>query len=218
MQPWHEKRGAKPLVAGAWIRPDHYGDPASEVLNVRENVGIIDVTPLGKFDLRGPEVPRLLDHLYINRWDNLEVGAVRYGVMCLEDGVVFDDGVTGCLGPERYIMTTTSSGAAGVWEWIDLWLQTAHPGWQIHVTPVTTAYASINVAGPKSRELLLRLTPSGICGSAPDVSLAWMTVSCGASASQASSATRSTCLPPTGYTCGRRSCRAALTSALGRSA
>jgi sarcosine oxidase subunit alpha len=158
MQPWHEIHGAKPLVAGAWIRPDHYGDPASEALNVRENVGIIDVTPLGKFDLRGPDVPRLLDHLYINRWDNLEVGAVRYGVMCLEDGVVFDDGVTGCLGPERYIMTTTSSGAAGVWEWIDHWLQTADPGWRIHVTPVTTAYASINVAGPKSRELLLRLS------------------------------------------------------------
>jgi sarcosine oxidase, subunit alpha len=158
MQPWHEIHGAKPLVAGAWIRPDHYGDPASEALNVRENVGIIDVTPLGKFDLRGPDVPKLLDHLYINRWDNLEVGAVRYGVMCLEDGVVFDDGVTGCLGPERYIMTTTSSGAAGVWAWIDHWLQTADPGWRIHVTPVTTAYASINVAGPKSRELLLRLT------------------------------------------------------------
>ena len=158
MQPWHERRGAKPLVAGAWIRPDHYGDPASEVLNVRENVGIIDVTPLGKFDLRGPDVPRLLNHLYVNGWDNLDVGAVRYGVMCLEDGVVFDDGVTGRLGPERYIMTTTSSGAAGAWEWIDNWLQTAHPGWQIHITPVTTAYASINVAGPKSRELLLRLT------------------------------------------------------------
>ncbi|MBA3490738.1 MAG: (2Fe-2S)-binding protein, partial [Rubrobacteraceae bacterium] len=143
MQPWHETHGAKPLVAGAWIRPDHYGDPASEVMNVRENVGIIDVTPLGKFDLRGPDVPRLLNHLYINRWDNLDAGAVRYGVMCLEDGVVFDDGVTGRLGQERYIMTTTSSGAAGVWEWIDNWLQTAHPEWQIHVTPVTTAYASI---------------------------------------------------------------------------
>jgi sarcosine oxidase, subunit alpha len=158
MQPWHEIRGAKPLVAGAWIRPDHYGDPASEVLNVRENVGIIDVTPLGKFDLRGPDVPKLLNHLYVNRWDNLDVGAVRYGAMCLEDGVVFDDGVTGRLGPERYIMTTTSSGASGAWEWIDNWLQTTHPGWQIHVTPVTTAYASINVAGPKSRALLLRLT------------------------------------------------------------
>jgi len=156
IQPWHERRGAKPLVAGAWIRPDHYGDPASEVLNVRKNVGLIDVTPLGKFDLRGPDVPKLLELLYMNRWSNLEVGAVRYGVMCAEDGVVMDDGVTGRLGPERYIMTTTSSGAATVWEWIDNWLQTAHPEWRVHVTPVTTAYASINVAGPKSRELLLR--------------------------------------------------------------
>ena len=157
MQPWHERHGARPLVAGAWIRPDHYGDPAQEVLNVRNNVGIIDVTPLGKFELRGPDVPKLLEILYVNRWESLEVGSVRYGVMCLEDGVIFDDGVTGRLGPERYIMTTTSSGAASVWEWIDNWLQTAHPEWQIHVVPVTTAYASINVAGPKSRELLLRL-------------------------------------------------------------
>jgi sarcosine oxidase subunit alpha len=158
MQPWHERRGAKPLIAGAWLRPDHYGDPASEVRNVRENVGLIDVTPLGKFDLRGPDVPELLNLLYVNKWSNLDVGAVRYGVMCLEDGVIFDDGVTGRLGPDRYVMTTTSSGADAVWEWMDNWLQTAHPEWRIHLTPVTTAYASINVAGPKSRELLLRLT------------------------------------------------------------
>ncbi len=158
VQPWHERHGAKPLVAGAWIRPDHYGDPAAEVRNVRENVGIIDVTPLGKFDLRGPDAPKLLELLYTNKWESLEAGRVRYGVMCLEDGVVFDDGVTGRLGPERYIMTTTSSGAASVSEWIDNWLQTAHPEWRVHVTPVTTAYASINIAGPKSRELLLRLT------------------------------------------------------------
>jgi sarcosine oxidase subunit alpha len=157
IQPWHERCGAKPLVAGAWIRPDHYGNPASEVLNVRENVGLIDVTPLGKFDLRGPDVPKLLDLLYVNTWSNLEVGRVRYGAMCAEDGVVMDDGVTGRLSPQRYIMTTTSSGAAGVWEWIDNWLQTAHPEWWVYVVPVTTAYASINVAGPKSRELLLRL-------------------------------------------------------------
>ena len=44
---------ARPLIAGAWIRPDHYGDPAAEVRNVRSKVGIIDVTPIGKLDLRG---------------------------------------------------------------------------------------------------------------------------------------------------------------------
>jgi sarcosine oxidase subunit alpha len=45
-----------------------------------------------------------------------------------------------------------------VWEWLENWLQTAHPDWQVHVTPVTTAYASMNVAGPASRDLLARVT------------------------------------------------------------
>ena len=157
MQPWHEGRRAKPLVAGTWIRPDHYGDPAGEVNNVRTNVGLIDVTPLGKFDLRGPDVPKLLNQLYVNKWSKLAVGSVRYGVMCAEDGVVLDDGVTGRLEPNRYMMSTTSSGAAALWEWMENWLQTEHPEWRVHLTPMTSAYASINVAGPKSRELLKRV-------------------------------------------------------------
>jgi sarcosine oxidase subunit alpha len=54
-------------------------------------------------------------------------------------------------------MTTTSSGAAMVWEWIENWLQTERPQWRVHVTPVTTAYASMNVAGPCAREVLHRV-------------------------------------------------------------
>jgi len=157
MQPWHERHRARPLVAGDWIRPEHYGDPAAEVNNVRTNVGVIDVTPLGKLDLRGPDVPRLLNLLYTNKWSQLPIGAVRYGVMCAEDGVVMDDGVTGRLAEDHYVMTTTSSGAATVWEWAENWLQTEHPEWQVHITPVTTGYASMNVAGPKSRELVARV-------------------------------------------------------------
>ena len=62
--------------------------------------------------------------------------------MCAEDGVVLDDGVTGRLGDEHYMMTTTSSGAGGVWEWVENWLQTEAPDWQVHVTPVTTGFTS----------------------------------------------------------------------------
>jgi len=94
----------------------------------------------------------------VNKWSKLDVGRVRYGVMCADDGVVLDDGVTGRLGDEHYLMSTTSSGAATVWEWTESWLQTEHPDWQVHVTPVTTSYASINVAGPGSRELVGRVT------------------------------------------------------------
>jgi sarcosine oxidase subunit alpha len=157
MQAWHESHGSTTLVAGAWVRPDHYGDPAAEATAVREGVGIIDVTPIGKLDLRGPDVARLLNLVYVNKWSKLEVGRVRYGVMCGEDGVVIDDGVTGRLGDEHYLMSTTSSGAAAIWAWLESWLQTDHPQWQVHVTPVTTSYASINVAGPDSRELLGRV-------------------------------------------------------------
>ena len=157
IQPWHEANGVTPIIAGQWIRPEHYGDPAAEVRNVRENVGITDVTPLGKLDMRGPDVPLLLSQLYINKWMKLAIGSVRYGIMCGEDGVVLDDGVTGRLGEEHYLTSTTSSGAAQVWEWVENWLQTEHPEWKVHVTAVTTAYTSINVAGPKSRDLMLRL-------------------------------------------------------------
>ncbi|MGH8987628.1 MAG: glycine cleavage T C-terminal barrel domain-containing protein, partial [Acidimicrobiales bacterium] len=157
MQPWHDAHGAKTLVAGQWMRPDHYGDPQSEVRTVRERVGIIDVTPLGKLDLRGPDVANLLNQLYVNKWSNLAIGGVRYGVMCAEDGVVLDDGVTGRLGEHHYVMSTTSSGAATVWEWVENWLQTERPDWQVHVTPVSTAFASVNIAGPRSRDLLARL-------------------------------------------------------------
>ncbi len=157
MQSWHEARSAKPLVVGEWIRPEFYDDAASEVRNVRSGVGVIDVTPLGKLDLRGPDVTKLLNALYVNKWSQLNVGRVRYGVMCAEDGVVLDDGVTAHIGDDRYLMTTTTSGAATVWELAESWLQTHHPEWRVHVTPVTTAFASINVAGPKSRELLQRV-------------------------------------------------------------
>jgi sarcosine oxidase subunit alpha len=157
MHGWHLDHGATLLPAGQWLRPDHYGDPAREVRNVRQNVGIIDVTPLGKLDLRGPDVAKLLDLLYVNKWARLPVGSVRYGVMCTDDGVIFDDGVTGRLDDDHYLMTTTSSGAAGVGAWVENWLQTEHPDWRVHMTPVTAAYASINVAGPRSRELMGRV-------------------------------------------------------------
>jgi sarcosine oxidase, subunit alpha len=157
MQSWHDAHGARPIVAGQWIRPEHYGDAAAEVNNVRHHVGIIDVTPLGKLDLSGPDVPALLNFLYVNKWSKLDVGSVRYGVMCGEDGVVLDDGVTGHLGPDHYLMSTTSSGAVTVHDWIENWLQTSFRSWEVHVTSVLSGYASVNVAGPRSRDLLGRL-------------------------------------------------------------
>ena len=165
LQDWHEAHGSSPLLAGQWVRPDHYGDAMAEATNVRTNVGLIDVTPLGKLDLRGADVPKLLELVYVNKWQKLEVGRVRYGTMVAEDGVVSDDGVTGRLGENHWLMTTTSSGAGAVWEMLEDWLQTYRPEWDVHVTAVTGGLTSINVAGPNSRTLLERVTEGVDLGS-----------------------------------------------------
>jgi sarcosine oxidase subunit alpha len=157
MHDWHEAHGARFIRAGDWLRPDSYGDPQAEVAAVRAGVGLIDVSTLGKFDLRGPDVARLLEHVYVNRWAGLAVGGVRYGAMVGEDGVVFDDGVTGRLDAARYLMSSTSSGSERVRRWLEWWLQVERPEWQVTLTNATDLYAAMNLAGPRSREILRRV-------------------------------------------------------------
>src|SRR5699024_12513505 len=124
---WHEAHGDSPMVAGAWIRPEHYVDPEAEVRRVREQVGIIDVSPLGKIDLRGPDVPKLLNLLYTNTLSKLDIGKVRYGAMMSEDGEDMDDGATAHLGEDHHLLTTTSGGAGRGCDWIEERLQTYRP-------------------------------------------------------------------------------------------
>jgi sarcosine oxidase subunit alpha len=145
------------MVAGLWLRPEHYGDPLAEVKAVRERAGLIDVSTLGKLRLTGPGVPNLLDRLYINQWQKLGLGRVRYGVMCNDEGIIMDDGVTARLSENEYYTTTTSSGAAAIYEWMQWWVQS---GWGegVHVTNITENNAAFNLAGPKSRTILAKLT------------------------------------------------------------
>ncbi len=150
---WHVAQGARMMNAEQWKRPEHYGDPSAEVRAVRQAVGLIDVSTLGKMMLHGAQVPDLLEQVYTNQWRRLQVGRVRYGLMVNDEGVVMDDGVTARLEDERYYMTTTSGGAANIYEWIEWWLQS---GWQVdaRVVNVTELHAAMNLAGPRAREVL----------------------------------------------------------------
>lgn len=158
---WHLAHNAKLMIAGLWLRPEHYGDPIAEVRAVRERVGLIDVSTLGKLRLHGVGVPDLLDKLYINSWRGLPVGRVRYGVMCNDEGVVLDDGVCAHVEDADWYMTTTTSGASAIFEWIQWWIQS---GWGngIHVVNVSEAFAAFNLAGPHARKVLQKLTTADV--------------------------------------------------------
>ena len=162
---WHLDQGANMMVAGLWLRANHYGDPAAEALGVRNRVGLIDVSPLGKLQLTGPGVPELLERIYTNQWGNLRVGRVRYGVMCNDEGVVLNDGVCAHLRDDTWYMTTTSTGATTIFEWLQWWLQS---GWGegTHLTDLTDTYSAFNLAGPQSRAVLEKLTERNLANKA----------------------------------------------------
>ncbi|WPC75572.1 sarcosine oxidase subunit alpha [Vibrio porteresiae] len=163
---WHVAHGAKFEDVGLWKRPWYYpksGETMQEALNrecqaVRNSVGILDASTLGKVDIQGKDAREFIGRVYSNAWAKLGVGKCRYGVMCGEDGMVFDDGVTSCLGENHFLMTTTTGGAAHVLEWLELYHQTEWPELEVYFNSVTDHWATMTIGGPNSRKLLAELT------------------------------------------------------------
>ncbi len=168
MHSWHEKHNAVFVDAGVWLRPRYYrkGNEGlfeaskREALNVRKNVGVCDVTTLGKIDVKGPDAAEFLNRVYTNAWLKLPIGKARYGVMLREDGIVMDDGTTTRISENHYHMTTTTAQAANVLSHLEYYLQTVWPNLKVNVVSSTEQWAGAAIAGPNSRSLLQKLFPN----------------------------------------------------------
>ena len=156
-------RGAPMIEAGLWYRPSYLPQPGEthwrqscdrEVNMVRNAVGIVDVSTLGKIEIIGPDAGAFLDFLYTNTFSTLKPGRVRYGLMLREDGHVMDDGTTACLAPDHYVMTTTTAFAGPVMAHMDFVAQALRPDLDVRFTSVTEQWAQFSVAGPLARHLL----------------------------------------------------------------
>ncbi len=152
----HEELDAKMMWTGTWRRPHSYGDPSGEAKNVHDALGVIDVSTLGKLLVSGPDAAVFLERLYPNRFADLKVGRVRYGVLSSDAGRIMDDGTIARLDEHDFYVTTTSTGAGAVVEWFEWW--NAIWGLDVRIVNVTGALAAVNVAGPNARELMTRLT------------------------------------------------------------
>jgi sarcosine oxidase subunit alpha len=160
---WAQEQGAVFIETGTWLRAQWYPRPGEtdwlesvsrEVRTVRSGVGVCDVSTLGKIDLQGADAAEFLERLYTNSWKSLAVGRARYGLMLREDGLVLDDGTTSRLGPDRFIVTTTTANAAKVLQHMEFCHQWLWPELDVQFSSVSEQWAQFSVAGPRSRDVL----------------------------------------------------------------
>lgn len=144
---------------GAWWRPYFYGDARNaqkairdEIMAVREGVGLLDVSTLGKLELRGPDAGEFLDRLYTMAHANQPIGRVRYCLMLNEMGSVVDDGVAYRMADDRFYVTATTGAVARVYA--DMLFWNAQWRLKVDVLNLTGAFSGLNVTGPKARSVL----------------------------------------------------------------
>ena len=161
----HIKHGGKMVDFGGWQRPEYYpqGNETEdqtidrEVKAVRNSVGLLDYSPLGKLEVRGPDAREFLNRVYVNNIKTLKVGAARYGLMLNEKGIVVDDGVMVCLAEDHFLLHTTSGGAAHIHQTLEEWLQCEWVDLRVLVTNSTTQWATLTLSGPKARSVMQKL-------------------------------------------------------------
>jgi heterotetrameric sarcosine oxidase alpha subunit len=159
---WAEEQGAHFVETGPWLRALYYPwegeEPQAtvnrEVANVRDRVGVCDVSTLGKIDVQGKDAGIFLDRVYANTFSTLPVGRARYGLMLREDGFVLDDGTTARLKDDHYFMTTTTANAVRVMQHLEFCQQCLWPELDVQMVSVTEQWAQFAVAGPRARDVL----------------------------------------------------------------
>lgn len=152
---------------GSWKRARYLSRDFSsrqEIDAVRQRVGLIDVSTLGKFRLFGPDALQALNRVYVGDMARASAKKLKYAAMCNEDGCLIDDGVVVKRGENDYYFTTSTGRADATIEWIRY--HTRYEDWSFHIVNLTDALGALNLAGPNAREVLAKITDADVSNEA----------------------------------------------------
>lgn len=137
-------------VGGGFISAHHFGDVGQEHLNTRANVGVQDLSTMGKIDIKGPDAEALVNHVIVNDAAAMKVGQVRYSTVCTPEGGIMDDLTVFRLAEQHFLIVSGSVNRLKMRAWIGAQAE----GRRAYVTDMTAAIAFPTVQGPQSRALL----------------------------------------------------------------
>jgi aminomethyltransferase len=160
--PFHSRTA--PLVRGqAWRRWAGYVVASAydlvhdlEYAAIRGTAALIDVTPLFKYRLRGPDAAALLDRIVTRDVTRCSVGQVLYTPWCDPEGKVIDDGTVTRLEDDRFRLTSAHPNLR--------WLHQNAVGMEVDIADETTETAALSLQGPSAREILAEVADVDLAG------------------------------------------------------
>jgi aminomethyltransferase len=139
--------GATFMEEAGWYWTEGFGDVRGEHDAVREDLGLWDVSPLNKWDVRGPDALPAAQVLHAGDVLGLEDGQVRYGPFCDGDGLMVDDGTVFRFSDQHlWIMTNGAEHAEH--------FARATDGLRVDIEHLGTSLPHLGLLGPRARDAL----------------------------------------------------------------
>ena len=148
-------QGGTHVEDGGWMWLEGFGDAAKEHAAIRGDVAVWDVSPLNKWDVRGPDALKAAQRVFSNDAVGLEVGQARYGAFLDADGLMVDDGtVFNTGGGHCWVMTNGKDHQE--------YLGAAFGDLDVEFEWIAPGMPHLGVIGPRSREVVQKLTDADV--------------------------------------------------------
>jgi 4-methylaminobutanoate oxidase (formaldehyde-forming) len=151
---WYAPPGIEHVVEYSWQRQNWFDYNAAEHKAAREGVILMDLTPMSKFLIQGRDAEKVLNHICA-RDVNVDVGRCVYTTWLNERGTIEADLTVTRLAEDQFQVVSSWSIHTHVLTWLK---RHTPPEAHASITDLTSAYALINIQGPKSRQLLSKVT------------------------------------------------------------
>lgn len=160
---WHIQHGARMAPFAGYEMPIQYSGIVAEHTATRTGLGVFDISHMGRLRFDGPRADQLLDHVLTRRVCDMQVGQVRYSLVCNEEGGILDDVLVSCLespsGKIYFLLVVNASNKDKIVKWLQPHLSD-FPDVEFH--DVTQSTAMIAVQGPKAVEVCQKLLPPSV--------------------------------------------------------
>jgi aminomethyltransferase len=157
----HKKLGARMVPFGGWEMPVQYSGVIDEHLAVRQAAGLFDVSHMGEIEVKGSGALTYLQNLTINEPSVLVDGQVQYSACCYPEGGVVDDVTLYRFAPDHFMFCVNASNIDKDFAWMQKVLADGAFA-DVVLTNRSPEFAQLALQGPKSEEILARLTDADL--------------------------------------------------------